>query len=135
MSRQILPWVLAVSVACEGATAPPRAQSPRLVTCVAPVVLLTERIGAGGEPRFNWSPPCGATYLEVSTPDHQTSFWIIQGDTGKIAPGVTYGVAPPDYSARYGPLPLVSGARYVVRLGVMIDENSYAVVGEGAFQR
>jgi hypothetical protein len=32
-------------------------------------------------------------------------------------------------------MPLVIGGRYLVRLGVMIDENSFAVVGEGAFQR
>lgn len=86
-------------------------------------------------PRFSWTPACGATYLEVTTPDRAQVFWAVQGDTGKVAPGVTYGVDPPAYRSTFGPFPLVPGSAYVVRVGIMVEEASFAIFGEQAFTR
>lgn len=131
--RGLLALVGSLLVITCGDAAGPVARVPdRLVTCTPPI---TVTVDAGAVPRIGWSPTCGATYLEVTSPDHQQVYWIIQGDTGKIAPGVLYGVDPPDYTSRFGPLPLERGAWYVVRVGVMVDENSYAEIGEGLFQR
>lgn len=123
---------LCAAIACAEATPPVPARSPALVTCLPP---LDVKVDTAGGPRISWSPACGATYLEVSSPDNLETFWIIRGDTGKIAPGVTYGVAPPDYASRFGPRALAAGEWYTVRVGVMVDEDSYALVGEGRFQR
>lgn len=101
--------------------------------CTPPVQVSADTRAAA--PRFSWSPTCGATYLEVTSPDGQEVFWIVQGDTGKIAPGVTYGIAPPAYESRFGPVPLDPGRRYLVRIGLMVEENSFAVVGEQTFGR
>jgi hypothetical protein len=132
MWRFLVPVGVAVGVAC-GEVTPPVPVRPRpLVTCTPP---LNVQVDPRGGPRISWSPGCGATYLEVSSPDNLQTFWIIRGDTGKIAPGVTYGVDPPDYTTHFGPLPLEQGAWYAVRVGVMVDEDSYALVGEGVFQR
>lgn len=131
--RRIASCLLTLSVAaCGEATQPAPAHPKPLVTCTAPLdVQVDPRAG----PRITWSPSCGATYLEVSSLDNRQTFWIIRGDTGKIASGVTYGVNPPDYAPRIGPLPLEPGQWYGVRLGIMVDEESYALVGEGVFQR
>ena len=132
MWKLLVPLGVAASAACADVTPPPVAKPRSLVTCVPP---LDVRVDPLVGPRIAWSPSCGATYLEVSSPDNLETFWIVRGDTGKIAPGVTYGVAPPDYTSRFGPLPLVAGQWYSVRVGVMVDEDSYALVGEGVFQR
>lgn len=119
--------LLALVAGCSEGTTPPPAG---LTLCAVP---LTVTVAAGDTPTFRWSPPCGATYLEVTTPNRQQVVWIVQGDTGKVAPGVRYGVAPPAYTSRLGPLPLVRGSAYLVRVGIMIDEDSFATFGEGAF--
>ncbi|MCC6317976.1 MAG: hypothetical protein IT361_09820 [Gemmatimonadaceae bacterium] len=96
---------------------------------------LAVAVDVGRGPRFTWSPTCGATYLEVTTNDRRQVHWIVQGDTGKIAPDVTYGVAPPAYRSAFGPIALDAGAAYLVRVGVMVDENSFVIFGERAFTR
>lgn len=104
-----------------------------LTLCIPPLTVITEATSSG--PRFSWSPRCGATYIEVTSPDYQQVFWIVQGDTGKVAPGVTYGVNPPAYESRFGPHPLVPGTPYTVRVGAMVEENSFFIMGEGSFTR
>ncbi|MGQ0765651.1 MAG: hypothetical protein ACT4OZ_08295 [Gemmatimonadota bacterium] len=101
-----------------------------LVLCVVP---LTVSVTGSAAPVYRWAPPCGATYLEVTNPDRSQVLWIVQGDSGKIAPGVTYGVAPPAYTSRFGPLPLERGRSYMVRVGIMIEEDSFAIFGEREF--
>lgn len=59
----------------------------------------------------------------------------MQGDTGRVAPGVTYGVAPGGYESRLGPFPLEPGRSYAVRVGVMVEEDSFFIMGEGVFTR
>lgn len=86
-----------------------------------------------GGPRFTWTPRCGATYLEVTTANRQQVMWSVQGDTGRVAPGVVYGVVPPTYRSTFGPLALVRGMTYQVRVGIMVDENSFAIFGEHTF--
>lgn len=93
------------------------------------------QVDASRGPRFTWTPSCGATYLEVVSVTGQQVMWIVQGDTGKVGPGVTYGIAPPAYEARFGPVPLIAGSSYAVRVGIMVDENSFAIFGEQAFVR
>lgn len=132
MWRSPIPLAVVAAVACGDAMPPEPARPRSLVTCVPS---LDVRVDTQGGPRISWSPACGATYLEVSSPDNLETYWIIRGDTGKIAPGVTYGVTPPDYNSRFGPVPLAVGQWYAVRVGVMVDEDSYALVGEGVFQR
>ena len=120
-----------VGVACakESTSAP---IVPGLVICHQP---MTVQVDVARGPRFAWTPSCGATYLEVTQSDQQQVMWIVRGDTGKVAPGVTYGVAPPAYESRLGPAPLVPGASYIIRVGIMVDENSFAIFGEQAFVR
>jgi hypothetical protein len=118
--------LLLLTAACRDSVTPPSG----LTLCAVP---LTVTVTPDATPVFRWSPPCGATYLEVTTPNRQQVFWIVQGDTGKVAPGVRYGVAPPAYSSRLGPLPLTRGTSYLVRVGIMIEEDSFATLGEGAF--
>ena len=132
MRRPVFGLSVLSVIACGEATTPAPAHPRPLVTCTAP---LNVQVDSRAGPRITWSPACGATYLEVSSLDNRQTFWIIRGDTGKMASGVTYGVNPPDYAARVGPLPLEPGQWYGVRLGVMVDEESYALVGEGVFQR
>jgi hypothetical protein len=131
--RFLVPALLVMVVPSCGDVATTVVERPRpLVTCIPPMDIA---IDVAGGPRFTWRPACGATYLEVSSPDNLVTSWIVQGDTGKIGPGVVYGVDPPTYESRFGPLPLESGQWYVVRVGVMVDDNSYALVGERRFQR
>ena len=103
-----------------------------LVICYQPLVVTTELTAPGGR-RISWSPSCGATYLEVTSADHRQVFWSVQGDTGRMAPGVTYGSAPGTYSSRFGPYPLEVGKSYAARVGVMVDEDSFYIFGEGVF--
>jgi hypothetical protein len=105
---------------------------PGLVICHQAMAV---QVDLSRGPRFTWTPSCGATYLEVTTADRQQVMWIVQGDTGKVAPGVTYGVAPPAYESRFGPVPLVAGATYAIRVGIMVDENSFVIFGEQSFVR
>lgn len=130
MRRPFLLALVLTSVACGSPSEPAR---PGLVLCEPPVVVTTTATAQG--PRFSWSPACGATYLEVTSLDHQQVYWIVQGDTGKIGPGVTYGVEPPAYGSRLGPNALEVGGRYAIRLGLMVEEESFFIVGEGAFTR
>lgn len=129
--RGALLLAVAVALACSGdATDPPVA--PGLVICHQP---MTVQVDPSRGPRFSWTPGCGATYLEVTTADRTQVMWIVRGDTGKVAPGVTYGVAPPAYESRFGPVPLVPGRSYAARVGIMVDENSFVIFGEQDFVR
>lgn len=101
-----------------------------LTLCAVPLAV---QVTSGAQPTFRWTPPCGATYLEVTSPNRQQVFWIVRGDTGKIAPGVRYGIAPPAFASRFGPLPLTTGAQYLVRIGIMVDEDSFFTFGEESF--
>lgn len=113
---------------CGGATAP---DSPaRLVLCVVPLAVT---VNGANAPTYRWEPACGATYLEVTSPDRSQVLWIVRGDSGKIAPGIQYGLPPAGYTSRFGPLPLVRGTTYLVRVGIMIEEDSFAIFGERAF--
>jgi len=117
---------VALATGCRDGTASPVG----LTLCAVP---LTVTVTPGSVPVYRWTPACGATYLEVTTPNRQQVFWVVQGDTGKFGPGVRYGVVPPAYSSRLGPLPLTRGATYLVRVGIMIEEDSFATLGEGSF--
>ena len=86
-------------------------------------------------PQFRWTPACGATYMEVTSADKQQVLWAVRVDTGKIAPGVIYGSSPPASELLFGPLPLVAGTAYLARVGIRVQENSFAIFGEGAFVR
>jgi len=106
-TRPALVWVAlsalaADAAACAGPTSGPTPR-PGLILCHEP---LTVAVDVSRGPRFTWSPGCGATYMEVTSPDRQQVYWVVQGDTGKIAPGVVYGAAPPAYESRLGPFPL-----------------------------
>lgn len=130
MSRARLLAALVITSGCGSPAEPGR---PGLVLCEPPLLVRASTTAQG--PRFSWAPGCGATYLEVTSPDHQRVYWIVQGDTGKIAPGVVYGVQPPAYQSRLGPHPLVPGERYAIRVGLMVEEESFFIVGEGQFTR
>lgn len=119
---------LLVLQSCGGATAPD--PPGPLVLCVVP---LTVTVSGANAPTYRWAPACGATYLEVTSPDRSQVLWIVRGDSGKIGPGVQYGQAPAGYTSRFGPLPLVRGTTYLVRVGIMIEEDSFAVFGEREF--
>jgi hypothetical protein len=82
---------------------------------------------------FAWLPRCGATYLEVTSPDRQTVYWIVQADTGRFPPPVRFGITPEGMRSAFGPEPLLQGQAYLIRLGLIIDENSFAVIGEQTF--
>lgn len=120
-----------VAVACSGESAAAPIV-PGLVICHQP---MTVQVDVARGPRFAWTPGCGATYLEVTRADQPEVMWVVRGDTGKVAPGVTYGVAPPAYESRLGPLPLVPGVSYLIRVGIMVDEDSFAIFGEQGFVR
>lgn len=126
---------LAVAVCLFGVLACTSASSPEIVK--RPLVLCGVQVAVsvtgGTTPTFSWTPGCGATYFEVVTADGREVTWIVQGDTGKIASGVLYGVAPAAYASRYGPVPLRVGTPYRARVGTMIDEDSFAVWGDGLF--
>jgi hypothetical protein len=96
-------------------------------------VAVVGRAGVG--PEYRWSPGCAATYLEVATPDRRQVMWMLRGDPARVGPGVRYGVVPSGMVSDYGPDPLIGGARYLVRVGIMIDENSFAIFGEREFVR
>jgi hypothetical protein len=121
-------FIALVMLACRDSSAP--APAPGLTLCAVP---LTVSVTSGTTPVYRWTPPCGATYLEVTSPDRQHVFWIVRGDTGKFGPGVQYGVAPSAFTTRFGPLPLTVGASYLVRIGIMVDEDSFFTFGEGSF--
>jgi hypothetical protein len=97
------------------------------------VVPLKVAVVAGSVPEYRWSPACVAEYLEVATPDRQRVLWILRGDPARVGPGVRYGEAAPGFVSDFGPLSLVRGERYVVRVGIMIDESSFAIFGEREF--
>ena len=117
-----------VMVGCRDSSAPTPA--PGLTLCAVP---LTVSVTSGATPVYRWAPPCGATYLEVTSSNRQQVFWIVRGDTGKFGPGVQHGVAPPAFTTRFGPIPLTVGASYLVRVGIMVDEDSFFTFGEGSF--
>jgi hypothetical protein len=119
----------ASAVTCKSPFDPDITPRP-LILCGVPVVVSAS---GGVSPTFFWTPGCGATYFEVATADGKEVTWIVQGDTGKIAPGIVYGTAPPAFASRYGPFPLRAGASYRARVGTMIDEDSFAVWGEVLF--
>jgi hypothetical protein len=102
-----------------------------LVLCVVPLAVTVTELES--TPRYRWAPACGATYLEVTSGDGGAVLWIVRGDSGKIAPGVRYGQVPQGYSSRLGPDPLVRGRSYRVRVGIMVEENSFAIFGEQEF--
>ncbi len=115
------------AAACKESSAPP---PTGLTLCAVP---LDVQVTTGSVPTYRWTPPCGATYLEVTSPNRQQVFWIVRGDTGKFGPGVRHGIAPPAFSTRFGPLPLTPGSQYLVRIGIMVDEDSFFTWGEGSF--
>lgn len=115
------------AVACKDSSAPP---PTGLTLCAVP---LDVQVTTGTVPTYRWTPPCGATYLEVTSLNRQQVFWIVRGDTGKFGPGVRHGIAPPAFTTRYGPLPLTPGDQYLVRIGIMVDEDSFFTWGEGSF--
>jgi hypothetical protein len=119
---------LLAALACGGPTVAPPEQP--LVLCVVPLNVV---VSGSTAPEYRWSPGCGATYLEVTTLDRQGVMWIVQGDPARVGPGVRYGVAAEGFASTYGPSPLTRGERYVVRVGIMIDENSFAIFGEREF--
>jgi hypothetical protein len=100
------------------------------VLCVVPLAVTVSDASA---PAYRWAPACGATYLEVTSADRAAVLWIVRGDSGKIGPGIRYGEPPPGYTSRFGPLPLVRGTTYLVRVGIMIEEDSFAIFGEREF--
>ena len=54
-------------------------------------------IGTGVTPRFDWSPACRVTMLEVENTETSTSAWTVLAgpfSPGGLAPPVTYGTAP-----------------------------------------
>lgn len=112
---------------CKDASAPHPAG---LTLCAVP---LDVQVTTGTVPTYRWTPPCGATYLEVTSSNRQQVFWIVRGDTGKFGPGVRHGIAPPAFTTRFGPLPLTPGDQYLVRIGIMVDEDSFFTWGEGSF--
>lgn len=115
------------AAACRDASAP---RPTGLTLCAVP---LDVQVTPGAVPTYRWTPPCGATYLEVTSPNRQQVFWIVRGDTGKFGPGVRHGIAPPAFATRFGPIPLTPGAQYLVRIGIMVDEDSFFTFGEGSF--
>lgn len=117
---------LLAAAACRDPAAAPNG----LTLCAVP---LTITVTSGATPVFRWNPRCGATYLEVTTPNRQQVFWVVQGDTGKFAPGVRLGEVPPAFTSRLGPLPLTRGVIYLVRVGIIIEGDSFATLGEGSF--
>lgn len=124
--------VCLTTAALIGSCADPSTTSPSrlLVLCSSQVQL---GVGKSLPPTFAWTPTCGATYLEVTSPDRATVYWIVQADTGKFASPVVYGVTPPGMRSAFGPEALVKGSQYLVRLGLIIDENSFATIGESLF--
>ncbi|MEP7382034.1 MAG: hypothetical protein ABI910_10130 [Gemmatimonadota bacterium] len=57
----------------------------------------------------------------------------MRGDTGKFGPMVRHGIAPPAFTSRFGPFPLTDGETYLVRIGIMVDEDFFFTFGEGPF--
>ena len=129
-SRQLCRGGIAVSLLASSSCGRPSEPPSGLTLCAVP---LTVTVLGGETPTYRWAPRCGATYLEVTTENRQQVFWVVQGDTGKFGPGVRHGVAPPAFTSRLGPLPLARGGTYLVRVGIMVDENSFFTFGEGAF--
>jgi hypothetical protein len=126
----LMAWGLAQACRQPADAGPPVV--PGLVLCHQAIQV---DVNVSQGPRFSWSPGCGATYLEVTSPDRSRVYWAVQGDTGKIAPGVTYGVNPPAFESRFGPFPLEVGTPYMVRVGIMVEEASFAIFGEQSFVR
>ncbi|MFN8571302.1 MAG: hypothetical protein U0132_04540 [Gemmatimonadaceae bacterium] len=114
-------------LACTDSAAP----TPKLLVLCSSQVQLT--VGKRLPPTFAWTPACGATYLEVTSPDRGTVYWIVKADTGRFPPPVRYGVTPPGMVLDFGPMPLTNGQMYLVRLGLIVDENSFATIGEQLF--
>src|SRR5688572_15992528 len=68
---------------------------PTPALCEAPVSIT---IGTGVTPRFDWSPACRVTMLDVQNTETSTSAWTVLAGPfipGGLAPPVTYGTAPP----------------------------------------
>ena len=115
-------------LSCTTSTDPTPARP--LVLCSSQVAIT---VGKSLPQTVAWLPRCGATYLEVTSPDGQTVYWIVQSDTGRFPPPVRYGITPDGMRSAFGPVPLRQGQPYLVRLGLIIDENSFAVIGEQLF--
>jgi len=119
---------IAAALGCRNATE--SAQPPLLITCANQV---TVAVTAGTVPSFSWSPRCGATYLEVTSPDGLNVYWVMRADTGRFAPPVRYAEVPPAMRNVFEPVALRSGMTYKVRLGLIVEEDSFALIGEKEF--
>lgn len=117
--------------------------SAALLSCASPVeppALLVHcsgqlaiTVGKSLPQTFEWLPRCGATYLEVTSADGQAVYWIVQADTGRFPSPVRLGITPRGMRTVFGPEPFSSGGSYLVRVGLLVDENSFVVIGEQAF--
>lgn len=120
----------AVGVATLATCDSPDAPSNFLILCSSAVTI---SVSQRASPAFSWTPRCGATYLEVTSANRQVVYWIVKADTGRFPPPVSFGIAPPGMLTVFGPQPLPSGSPYLVRLGLLVDENSFVVIGEQPF--
>ncbi|MEP7347637.1 MAG: hypothetical protein ABI877_20370 [Gemmatimonadaceae bacterium] len=83
----------AALLSCASTVDPPGS----LVPCSSPVAL---SVGKSLPLSFAWSPRCGATYLEVTSPDRQSVYWIVQADTGRFLSAVLFGMTPMGCASR-----------------------------------
>ena len=82
-------------------------------------------VGPGVTPRFEWSPACRVTFLEVQTTETNPSAWtVFAGPFGPpgaigIVPPVTYGTVPPGAIDFADAESLETGTTYVLVLSVI----------------
>jgi hypothetical protein len=77
-------------------------------------------VGTGVTPRFEWSPACRVTVLEVQNTETNTSAWTVLGfSPGGIVPPVTYGTAPPRAINLPDEETLETGTSYILVLSVI----------------
>lgn len=99
---------------------PTEPEVPRL--CAEEDVTIT--VGSGVTPRFEWSPACRVTFLEVQNPETNTSAWTVfagpfgPGEIG-IIPPLTYGTVPPGAIDFADAESLETGTTYVLVLRVI----------------
>ena len=100
--------------------------------------LVSFEIGPGLTPEIGWSPECKVGLLRVSGPSGIV--WQVRaadqfGPDNLIEPPLRYGVQPAQTTVEAGPLPLVAGGQYAIRVWI-VDLSSMVIgAGEGTFQR
>jgi hypothetical protein len=124
-----LPLLLAMSLGCSEASAPP-------VEACADDQEVTIQVGPGTRPAFAWTPACGMSSIMVFPAAGPAAVWVVYGGasaaSNPLRSGIRYGQAPPGTFEATPEAALQVSTEYQVLVYRWLGEPG---AGGGPFQR